>query len=276
MDVVDVQMEAPSLPPPSLFERRLVNGLVRLAFNPGRAGKPRPVPDRLPHRAVAIESAQGVTLAGTWFTAEKPRGAVVLAHPDRRYARHWFVREGWIDLLVGNGYECLAFDFPGYGETRGPPTYHHEHVEHAARFARWWAGGLPVHLVGLSLGAFALANASPRLDFVESLVLESPYASFNAWYGRGPGLWTMRAFDAAFPRSRQLIQADQNLARAHAKRILVALAEDDEVTAPALTEAVHRAAPAGRAELVRVPGARHLEPFAKSEEYRARILKTLG
>lgn len=251
-----------------------MNAFVRVAFARDRRAGPWSVARE--HREVDVPGAQGVTLKGRWFPHERPRGVVVLVHPDRRYAQHWFVREGWIDLLHENGYECLTFDFPGYGATRGPPTYHHEQVEHAARYAHWQAGGLPVHVVGLSIGAFSVANAAPRLDFVESLVLESPYPSFTSWYERGPGLWAMRAFDRLFPRTSALIQADRNLARAHAKRILVVLAEEDEVTRPALTEAMARAGPPGRTLLLRVPGAKHLEPFAKSEEYRQRVLKTLG
>lgn len=261
---------------PSPVERRLVNTLVGLAFGRDRSGGPWPVPDHIPHRRVSIPSTQGVTLDGRWFPHERPRGTVLLVHPDRRYGQHWFVKEGWVDLLHGAGYETLTFDLPGYGATRGPPTYQHEHVERAAAFARHWAGGLPLHAVGVSLGAFALANASPRLPFVDSMVLESPYPTFDDWYGKGPALWTMRAFNAAFPRTASTIQAHRHVARAAPRRLLVVLAEEDEVTPPRLTEAIARAAPPDRTTLLRVPGAKHLEPFAKSEEYRQRILKTLG
>ena len=55
----------------------------------------------------------------------------------------------------------ITFDFTGYGESRGPATYYHEDLLAAARFAEHWAGGFPVHVVGVSMGAFAAANASP-------------------------------------------------------------------------------------------------------------------
>lgn len=260
---------------PPRWERRAVAAVVRTLFHRGRPGRAWPLPATLPHRPVEIGSLDGARLSALWFPHERPRGAVVLVHPDRRYGKFWFVREGWVDLLQAAGYEALAFDFPGYGGSRGAPTYHHEHVVAAARFARDWAGGLPVHVVGLSVGAFAACNAAPRLPFVESMVLESPYPSFNAWYGQGPGRWAMDFFDGVFPRTAAAIQADRNLARSSARRILVALAEDDEVTPPALSEAVHRAAPEGRRQLVRVPGARHLEAFGRSEAYREAVLRTL-
>ena len=201
---------------PSPLERRLAGALVKTAFLRDRRGGPWEPPAHLAHEKVTFEGNTGARLAGRWFPAERPRGAVVLAHPDRRYGQHWFVKEGWVEFLPRAGYDVLTFDFVGYGGSRGPATYYHEDVHAAARLAYDWAGGFPVHVVGVSMGAFAVANASPRLDFVESIVLESPYPSFNAWYGKGPGRWAMEAFDLLFPRSSRSIQAEANVARAAA------------------------------------------------------------
>lgn len=261
----------------SRVERRLAGAFVQSVFLRDRRGGPWTPPSHLRYEDVAFEGNTGARLAGRWFpTSARPRGAAVLAHPDRRYAQHWFVRDGWVDFLVENGYDVLTFDFVGYGASHGPATYYHEDVEAAARFARRWAGGLPVHAIGVSMGAFAVANASPRLDFVDSLVLESPYPSFNAWYGDGTGNVAIRAFDRLFPRSAPSIQADRNLARAKPKRILVALSEDDAVTPPALSERVARAAPAERTRVLRVKDAQHLGLFRESDAYRRAVLDTLG
>ncbi len=249
-----------------------MGGIVRAAFlRDRRAG---PWTTEVPHREVQIEGNAGARLAGRWFPHERPRGAVVLAHPDRRYGQHWFVREGWIEWLQEHRFEALTFDFPDYGASRGGSTFYHDDVLAAARFAQRWAGGFPVHVIGLSLGAFAAANASPRLDFVDGLVLESPYPSFTAWYGGGAKAAAQRAFERAFPRSAAQIQADRNLARAAPKRILVAAAAEDRVTPARLSKAVADAAP--RARYLELPGLDHFEPFAKSEAYRAAILETLG
>lgn len=255
---------------PSILERRLAGAFVKTAFLRDRRGGPW-TPD-LPHTPVSFEGNTGARLAGHWFAAEKPRGAVVLAHPDRRYGKHWFVKEGYVPFLLENGYDVLTFDFTGYGESRGPATYYHEDVLAAARLAEHWGGRLPVHVVGVSMGAFAAANASPRLDFVRSLVLESPYPSFNAWYGKGPMLHAMRAFDAAFPRTSAAIQADRNIARAAPKRVLVAWSPRDEVTPPHLSERIADAAP--HAERLQVD-APHLG-FLQDARYREALLSVLG
>lgn len=265
------------LPPPApvpigALERRLVGTFVRRAFWGSRRGKSWPVPDHLEHDEVTFPGNSGATLAGRYFPHPAPKGVVVLAHPDRRYASHWFVRDGWVEWLLRHGYEVLIFDFAPFGASRGGSTYLHEDVLGAVAFARRWSGGQSVHVIGLSIGAFATVNASPFLD-VESLVLESPYPTFNAWYGKGWGKWAMEAFDRLFPRTASVIQAHKNIAFAQAKRILVAAAPDDDVTSLDLSRQVFAAAPP-QAIWHSVAGTGHLQLFGDAA-YRAAILSTL-
>lgn len=255
---------------PTILERRVAGAFVKAAFLRDRRGGPW-VPE-LPHTHVAFEGNTGARLVGHWFAAKDARGAVVLAHPDRRYGKHWFVKEGYVSFLLEHGFDALTFDFVGYGESRGPATYYHEDILAAARLAEHWGGRLPVHVLGVSMGAFAAANASPRLDFVRSLVLESPYPSFNAWYGQGPMLHAMRLFDRVFPRTAAAIQADRNIARAAPARVLVAYSPEDTVTPPVLSERVAAALP--RAQVMKVD-APHLG-FLQDERYRAALLATLS
>lgn len=258
------------------WERQALGFLVRKFFAEDRTGKAWAPPAHLPHRRVTFEGNTGARIAGVWYPHDDPRGAVVLAHPDKRYGKHWFVRDGWVDWLHAHGYEVLTFDFPGYGESDGPARYYHEDVIAAAHFARRWAGGLPVHVVGVSMGAFAAANAAPHLPFVHSLTLESPYPTIRAWYGARslPGR-VVSALNRAFPRTERALRADANIARAAVKRVLVIAADADEVTPVPLTDAVARAAPAERTRVLHVPGARHLAPFSVSPAYRRALLDVL-
>lgn len=253
-----------------MMERRVAGALVRSLWLRNRRGGPWVPPAHMKHEPVTFEGNTGARIAGVWFPAEAPRGAVVLAHPDRRYAKHWFVKEGYVEFLLSQGLDVLTFDFAGYGESHGPATYYHEDVVAAARFAQHWAGGNPVHVLGVSMGAFAAANASPRLDFVDALVLESPYPSFTAWYGRGAAQTAMRTFDLAFPRTAAAIRADENIARAAPRRILIASSPRDDVTPPALTQRVAEAAPSDRTRAIAVD-APHLG-FLHDPNYRDALL----
>lgn len=262
--------------PPSRLERRLVGSVVRRLFWGNRRGKAWPVPADLPHENVRFPGNSGADLAGRYFARDRAVGVVVLCHPDRRYGQHWFVQEGWVRFLLDAGFEVLTFDFAPFGGSRGGSTYLHEDVAGAIDFARRWSGGLPLHVVGLSIGAFAAINAGPRLSSIESMVLESPYPSFNAWYGKGAFRWGMEAFDRLFPRTAAVIQADHNVATAPAKRLLIVGVRDDATTPFGLTQAVASRAPARRTRFLELSGIPHLEPFRRSGAYREAILETLG
>jgi alpha-beta hydrolase superfamily lysophospholipase len=259
---------------PGRLERSLVGFMVRRLMWGNRRGKSWPVPDSLPHDTVSFPGNSGAVLSGRYFHRPGAVGVVVLCHPDRRYGQHWFVQEGWIEFLTRAGFDVLTFDFAPFGGSRGGSTYLHEDVLGAIDFARRWSGNLPVHVVGLSIGAFAAINASPHTT-VESLVLESPYPSFNAWYGSGPLRWMMAAFDRAFPRTAAMIQADHNIAQAQAKRILIAATRSDEVTGFHLSQAVARQAPAERTQVLTLDGIPHLSLFRQSARYRESILEAL-
>src|SRR5688572_659588 len=158
---------------PSPFEKRLVGALVKAVFFRGRRGGPWEVPAELRGDRIAFRGNSGARLAGVHFPSADAKGIVVLVHPDRRYGKHWFLREGWIGFLLEAGYESIVFDFPVYGESRGGSTYLHDDVAAACHEARRLRPDLPVHVIGLSIGAFAAINASPNLPFVTSMVLES-------------------------------------------------------------------------------------------------------
>ena len=258
------------------MERRIVGVIVRRLFWGHRRGGPWAVPQGLAHESLTLEGNSGALLSARFFPRPAPRGVVVLAHPDRRYGQHWFVREGWIPWLLDAGFACLTFDFAPFGQSKGGSTYLLEDVAAACREARRRAPGAPLHIVGLSVGAFAACNAQRLVDDAESLVLESPYPSFNTWYKRGPGAWGMALFDRVFPRTKPLIRADANIALTRARRILVAATRDDEVTRVALSRAVADAAPRERTRYLEVAKLRHLELFQGSREYRQAILETLG
>ncbi len=264
--------------PPSRLERRVVGAFVRATMFRRRHAPGWPVPADLPHTDLQFEGNTGASIAGRHFPHASPRGIVVLAHPDRRYAQHWFVKTGWVAWLLQNGFSVLTFDFTNYGASRGGSTYLFEDLVAACHLARKLEPAIPVHVIGLSLGAFSAANAAPLVPFVEAMVLESPYPSFNSWYegdGHRFGKAAMSAFDRLWPRTAALIQADRRIAASSAKRILVAGSRSDEVTAISLTRRVAAGAPADRSVVWEADAVEHLGLFEKVPSYREAILATL-
>ncbi|MFA5945069.1 MAG: hypothetical protein WC876_11465 [Candidatus Thermoplasmatota archaeon] len=265
---------------PSAVEKRVVGALVKSLFFRGRRGGPWDPPLGMDVSEVRFAGNSGARLHGWHARHPAPRGIVVLAHPDRRYGKQWFAREGWLSWLYDHGFESLCFDFPVYGESGGGSTYLHDDVAAACRLARDLRPGLPVHLVGLSIGAFASINAAPGLDFIDGLVLESPYPSFESWYAggsdRAKGHGQANSFlGQLFPRTYRRIDAGANMGQAQARRILIAGTPDDEVTPIALTRQVAERAPVGRTTTLELPGVRHLGLFQRAE-YRAAVLQMLA
>jgi pimeloyl-ACP methyl ester carboxylesterase len=269
---------------PSAFEKRVVGALVKAVFFRGRRGGPWEPPLLLDVAEVRFRGNSGARLHGWHVRHPIPRGMVVLAHPDRRYGKQWFAREGWLAWLHEQGFDALCFDFPVYGESGGGSTYLHDDVAAACRLARDLRPGLPVHLVGLSIGAFAALNAAPTLDFLDGLVLESPYPTFDAWYGGGEvGKATGRAkghgtanslLGRLFPKTYRRIDAGANAPNARARRILVAGTRSDAVTPIALTRQVAGALPPDRTRRLELDAVPHLGLFQRAE-YRQAILDTL-
>jgi hypothetical protein len=255
---------------PTALEMRAVGAVVKAVFFRGRRGGPWDPPLGLDVTEVRFRGNLGARLHGWHSRHPAPRGIVVLAHPDRRYGKQWFAREGWLSWLRDQGFDALCFDFAVYGASSGGSAALHEDVEAACRLARRLRPGLPVHLVGLSIGAFASLNAAPRLDFLESLTLESPYPTFEAWYGAGrrrtAGHGAANALLARlFPRVYRRIDAGANAARVAARRVLVLASRADEVTPVGLTREVAARLPADRTRLLEVDGVPHLGLFQRAE-----------
>jgi pimeloyl-ACP methyl ester carboxylesterase len=259
---------------PGRWERFLVAQMVRTVLRWQPRPRTQAIVTGLAWEPVAFEGNSGARIAGRWFAANKAVGTVVLAHPDRRLGQQWFLANGYVEFLLDAQYNVLTFDFAGYGDSRGGSTYLFEDLVAAVHEARTRASA-PVHIWGVSIGAFSAANAAPHVGSFGALILESPFPTFNAWYGRRLGKFAMHVFDFLFPRTARLIQADANVAKAGARRILVVAADGDRVTPASLSQVVADAAPRDRTQTLRLNGVAHLRLFEESPEYRAAVIRVL-
>jgi uncharacterized protein len=148
--------------------------------NPGDAG--------LAYSDVMLTTSDGLHLAA-WFvpasTSEAP--TVLLAH-GLQDSKWTLLR--LIPWLHDAGYNVMAFDFRGHGESDKRPTTlgPKEALDVEAALDWLQAHGVGDQVVGLgqSLGAAALLNASVQDGRLKALVLDSLFAEWkNVDYGRG-------------------------------------------------------------------------------------------
>jgi pimeloyl-ACP methyl ester carboxylesterase len=148
-----------------------------------------PASARDSHRCVAagalrFREADGILLAGHRFGGTRANGrtTIVLAHQSDGSLCDW--TKG-ARQLVAAGYFVVAFDFRGYGDSRGSRNSGRFPADYAAavRTARL-LGARKVVLVGASMGGTAAlvagANIRPRVDGVVSLSGPTSYRRLDA------------------------------------------------------------------------------------------------
>ncbi len=151
-----------------MSSRRAVAAVVLLAsFEPhSDAAAKEPL-------AVTLETADGGSIRGDLYEGAGA-SAVVLAHGKAFDKASW---RSFADFLAASGYDVLAVDFRGYGESRPgtEPGAFHEDVLAAVRWLRE-RGAPVVAVVGSSMGGGAAARAAVECGKgeIDGLVLISP------------------------------------------------------------------------------------------------------
>lgn len=215
---------------------------------------------------VMIPSASGAALAGVYARAPVcSKGVVVCVHPLRKEAKGFFLRSGRAELLLRNGYDVLAFDLNGFGESTGGDFRYACDVLAAGRFAAGRAEGRPVHVLAACFGAVWTLGAAMREPPFGAIVIESPLASLHEYYARTR--WARAVFAVlwrTFPRSAADARPLAAIARlAGEPRVLLVAGLDDTLTPPDMARRMYDACtrPGAARRLWYVEGAQHLRAF---------------
>lgn len=132
---------------------------------------------------VTFASADGTQLAGWFVHAVGPaRGTVVHLHGN---AQNITAHYGFVSWLPAAGYNVLAFDYRGYGQSDGSPTIPGvmadglAAIEYCRRRAD--VDGQRILLFGQSIGAAIAATVVGREQpaGVRAVLLDSPFSSFS-------------------------------------------------------------------------------------------------
>ena len=57
----------------------------------------------------SVLSKSGATLSGLYAITDNPKATIVLGHPMGKEAKGYFLKNGYTDLLLSNGYNVVIF-----------------------------------------------------------------------------------------------------------------------------------------------------------------------
>lgn len=132
----------------------------------------------IPHEGVSFRTEDGLLLRGWWLPAPQAKRTVIALH-GHRGARHHCVGIG--AALWRRGANVLLFDHRGRGSSEGELVSlgHFETLDALAaiEYALSRAPGVPLGLVGYSMGASVAIMAAARDERIGAIVADSPFAS---------------------------------------------------------------------------------------------------
>ena len=245
-----------------------------------------PPPTNLAARAISFSSKSGSIIHGWIVPADNPRGVVLLLPPVRSNRLAMKRRAAWLREV---GYASLLIDFQATGESPGDAiTFGWRQrfdVLAARQFIIQQFPGLPVAVIGVSLGGAAALLATPPLT-VDAMVLEAVYPSIDVAIENrlrmriGPiapllaPLLSLQLRPRLGVSTRDLRPVDH--IAAVRSPLLVIGGRDDRHTTEADTQALFAAALEPK-ELWMIPATAHVDFFdAAGDDYRRRVIRFLN
>lgn len=232
-------------------------------FGPGSLG--------LPQEEVSFTSSDGVLLKGWWVSPDRPVAIAVLSHG---YAMNRSELSPLAVRLHQLGCASLVYDFRAHGKSGsamcGCGLFEVEDVRAAVEYAKSRHPGVPVFLVGSSMGAAASALAVAKYPELSSAVVldcsysRLPSAVLGWWRFLGgnflqilfaPSVFAFTLFVRRNPFKVDIAEAIRQADQAH---FLLLHGDRDNLALPG--EAVrNRDAAPDRCRLVWLPGCGHAE-----------------
>ncbi len=235
-----------------------------------------PVIKGLTHRNVTFSSRRDRTeLKGWYFPSPNSQAAIIVVHG--RNSNRADDEVGLPEIskaLVERGYNVLAFDLRGHGESGGDRL----------SFGPWEIGDLlgavdyvklqgiqprRIGVLGISMGAATALLAAADSDEIQAVVADSAYANISeviqAEFPKAsglPGFFTPGAMQMGRLLGIDLEAAapERVVSKIAPRPVLLTQGEEDELIPPSHAERLLRAAGAN-AQLWLVPGAKHARAF---------------
>ncbi|HEV8435511.1 MAG TPA: alpha/beta fold hydrolase [Thermoanaerobaculia bacterium] len=227
---------------------------------------------------VQFKAHNGARLAAVFGAAEagQASGAVVLAHPMGVAAKGFWLKHGHAGLLRRNGFDVLAFDFNGFGESESADFDYPGDAVAAGEYLRQRVGHDAIGLVGASFGAgYALCAMSRDAHPYRAAVLEGAFPSLPYFWRSYPiPHFLLRVSQFMYPsferRLRPILAAAELKSR---PRVLLVHGDADQVSPVSVGTQLQQAmSNRADADLWIVPAAQHTLAYAaQRDEYARRV-----
>jgi uncharacterized protein len=165
--------------------RQLVNWILRkeiFQVKPNERQTPADV--GLPYESLIIQS--GLARLQAWFVEappnpDKPRVAMLLLHGTGESISDWI---GVQKYLHDHGISSMVFDYSGYGDSTGQPSFaqiRHDVIAACTVFSARIGNNMVPYLFGFSLGAEALLDVFDQLELsFRAVIIAGALASARA------------------------------------------------------------------------------------------------
>ena len=162
---------------------------------------------------VEFPNKSGARLVGLLARARGgvAKGIVVLAHPMAAEAKGWGLTSGHADMLREGGYDVLAFDFNGFGESEDGGFEFPTDIHFAGNFAKGLLPGRPVVLFGISMGAgYGVCAMDSDESPFRVAVIESAFTSLEEFWRRYPlPYYVLRGMSLIMPGLARSLRPDR-------------------------------------------------------------------
>ena len=162
----------------------LLSGCSQPFFYPDRIVVDTPEKYGMTYESVEIRAADGTALHAWFFpTQGLPNGTVLYLHGTSQNVTAHFQRVAWLTTV---GFNVLALDYRGYGESAGLPSLHGAQLDIDAAMrtllARPDVHRERIFVFGQSLGgalAIYYVAHSPYRAHVRAVIADSPFADYR-------------------------------------------------------------------------------------------------
>lgn len=230
---------------------------------------------------VSFRNSSGANLVGLWGSAYGvASGTLVLAHPMGKAAKGFWLKEGHAHLFRRAGFNVLAFDANGFGESSASSFDYPADILAAGLWAQSHTPHLNVGLVGASFGAgWGLCALAREGNPYKLAVLEAAFPTLPEFWKHYPVAHAVLKLSQFFwPALEQKLRPEAQASKVVGQPdVLLIYGEKDKYTTPEHGERLARAlASATKVHLTVLPEVDHTYAYRDAADaYEAQVVSFL-